>query len=299
MDPLPEAVVRSTYAFAGDFSSLLPLGVLTLHSLTGLPSPAPPAPDNWHWAPPLPWVSSRRGTLESELEFLSTHDFMRATYFPLGGGRATLRVYLCPEDCAWYVFREEAVEYRGRRILKRLWGIVDVSEAAWRGEIGAGRRTAELCSEEEVSLNLSALFNSLEVPKPHQEIVSQASPETQEIFEAVMEDEGIPGLKSELYYYQRESVWKMLQREVLPQKLPDPRLRKWIGPTGLQAWINFDDMTFFRRQTYVNDIRGGILCEEMGTGKTVLDVSMHADVVHLSGINFADDTSTRDSAWGG
>jgi hypothetical protein len=83
----------------------------------------------------------------------------------------------------------------------------------------------------------------------------------------------------------------MLQRELVQQKRPDPRLRKWVGPTGKLSWINTDDMTFFSKEQWVDDIKGGILCEEMGTGKTVTSSATNLTVVHFTGIDYDDTTS--------
>jgi hypothetical protein len=266
-------LTRSAYPYAGDFASLLPLGVVHLDSFHGLPGPAPTAPDGWNWAPPLPWISSRRGTFESELEYLSEHDFIRATYQMEGNGCAKVRIYVSPEDCQWYLTRESRVELRGRALLQKLWGKVDIVPEMWQSEEGEWKYPfpyrSLLVADDDVSLNLSSIFNSLPSPKPDPAITDQTTPIVKLLLESVLEDDGVPGFKSQLYEYQRESVWKMLQRELLPQKRPDPRLRRWIGPTGIQALVNTDDMTFFRKQQYVPDVRGGILCEEMGTGKTV------------------------------
>jgi hypothetical protein len=262
-------LTRLSYAYSGDFSSLLPYGSLTLHSFRGLPSPSPTAPDGWNWAPPLPWISSHRTTLESELEFLSSHDFIRATYRMQGNGIARVRIYILPEDCEWYSMRHSRTEFKGRALLKKLWDQVDVDRYSWLGEQSCSEKSMSLDFDDDVSLNLSAIFNSLPSPHPDFQLTGQAPPIVRDLLESVLDDDGIPGFKSQLYHYQRESVWKMLQRELLPQKLSDPRLRKWIGPTGQLSWVNMEDMTFFRKPQYVNDIRGGILCEEMGTGKTV------------------------------
>ena len=263
---------RLSYAFAGRFASLLPLGTLSLASFHGLPGPAPPAPDGWLWASPLPWISSRRGTVEADLEFLANNDFIRATYrMEEAAGTARLRVYVLPEDAEWYRVREPQTEFRGRALLKKLWERLDVSSEGWQFASSHDhvRRTLSLAVDEDVSLNLSALFNSLPSPKPDLQVSVSSPPLTRAILESVLEDDGVPGFKSQLYHYQRQSVWKMLQRELVPQKRRDPRLRKWVGPAGVVGWINVDDMTFWRNQQFVNDIPGGILCEEMGTGKTV------------------------------
>lgn len=263
---------RLSYPYAGCFSSLLPLGTVTVSSFHGLPGPSPQAPDDWNWAPPLPWISSRRGSLEADLEFLSNNDFIRATYRMEGRGQARVRVYVLPEDCEWCLIREARTEFRGRALLKKLWESLDASSERWHSHNRTSesvRRPPGLFVDDDVSLNLSAIFNSLPSPKPDLELSQSAPPLTRTILESVLEDDGVPGFKSQLYHYQRESVWKMLQRELLPQRRRDPRLRKWCGPTGVVAWINLDDMTFWRKQQYVDDIPGGILCEEMGTGKTV------------------------------
>ena len=271
-EPFSTDLTRLSYSHAGHFPSLLPYGVLILHSFHGLPGPAPTAPDSWLWAPPLPWITSRRSTLEADLEFLCHNDFIRATYRMEGPGVARVRIYVLPEDCEWYLIRETRTECRGRALLKKLWGILDASVEAWRGDDEGQRYDCgpALVADDDVSLNLSTLFNSLPSPKPDSRIVERAPLILRDLLESVLEDDGVPGFRSQLYHYQRESVWKMLQRELLPQKRSDPRLRKWIGPTGVMSWINTDDMTFFRHPQFVDDIPGGILCEEMGTGKTVL-----------------------------
>jgi hypothetical protein len=260
------------YSYKGDFTALLPLGVLTLSSFRGLPSPSPLAPDNWNWAPPLPWVSSRRGSLECELEFLSQNDFIRATYSMVDPGFAKLRIYICPEDAGFGITRELRTELRGRALLKKIWGMVDANPKSWGSlerEWNYRYQYASLAADIDDSLTLQTMFNSLPSPEPDLRVSEDAPTMVRELLESVLEDDGVPGFKSQLYHYQRQSVWKMLQRELVPQKRLDPRHQKWIGPTGVEAWINMDDMTFFRKQNRVDDIRGGILCEEMGTGKTV------------------------------
>jgi SNF2 family DNA or RNA helicase len=226
-------------------------------------------------------VSSRRGTLESELEFLSDNDFIRATYLMVGKGVARVRIYVLPEDCEWYLIREPRKEYRGRALLKKLWELVDTNSRSWKGE-HSDFQNASLLADDDISLNISTIFNTLPSPQPDAQLTETAQPIIRELLESVLDDDGVPGFKSQLYHYQRESVWKMLQRELLPQKLQDARLRKWIGPTGILSWINTDDMTFFRKQQYVDDIPGGILCEEMGTGKTVHSWILSLTLVYLS-----------------
>jgi SNF2-related domain len=294
-DDLPDGLTRLSYSYAGNFSSLLAFGVLTLSSFKGLPGPAPTAPDGWNWAPPLPWIVSRRTSFEGDLEFLCHNDFIRATYKMEGPGTAKVRIYVMPEDCEWYQVRETRVELRGRALLAHLKDRVDRCPKVWNGDTrttACGHSYSELLlADDDISLNLSAIFNSLPSPKAEEEVTRQELPVVRELMESVLEDDGVPGFRSQLYQYQRESVWKMLQRELIPQKRPDPRLRKWVGPTGRMAWINTDDMTFFSKQQWVDDIPGGILCEEMGTGKTVTLFFIILMLVHFSSLDCADTAS--------
>jgi len=293
--PLWEDLTRLSYSHSGNFSSLLPFGAITLTSFQGLPGPSPTAPDGWNWAPPLPWITSRRTSIEADLEFLCHNDFIRATYQMQGPGTAKVRIYVFPEDCEWYQIRETRIELRGRALLKKIEGLVDRCPKVWRGET----RTAMcehsyselLLADDDISLSLSAIFNSLPSPIPDSMITEKAPSGVRELLESVLEDDGVPGFRSQLYQYQRESVWKMLQRELAEQKRPDPRLRKWVGPTGRLAWINTDDMTFFSKEQCVDDVKGGILCEEMGTGKTVISPVNALTIVHFSGIDYDDVTS--------
>lgn len=211
-----------------------------------------------------------------------------------GPGTAKVRIYVLPEDCEWYQVREARVELRGRAILERLDYMVDRCPKVWKGETRTTHcehSHSGLLADDDISLNLSAIFNSLPSPKPEAEVTRQALPVVRELMESVLEDDGVPGFRSQLYQYQRESVWKMLQRELIPQKRPDPRLRRWVGPTGRMAWINTDDMTFFSKQQLVDDIRGGILCEEMGTGKTVTVFFILLMLVHFAGTDYANSAS--------
>src|SRR5579859_4043923 len=163
-------LTRLSFSYTGSFTSLLPLGTLTLSSFHGIPSPAPNAPDGFYWAPPLPWITSPRRTLESDLEFLSANDFIRGTYRMIGPGMARVRIYVLAEDAEWYEPREMRVELRGRALLKKIWGMVDTNPRSWNSEGGTGNeweyQYANLDSPDEgdSALSLSNIFNSLPSP---------------------------------------------------------------------------------------------------------------------------------------
>src|ERR1700737_4581977 len=199
----PVDLTLASYPFAGSFSSILPLGVLTLASFHGLPGPAPTAPDGWNWAPPLPWISSCRGSLESELEFLSLNDFIRATYRMVGAGYAKVRIYVLPEDAEWILTRQLRLELRGRALLKKIWGMVDANPKSWcqneTEEMDYQYQFAGLAADEDDSLSLSTIFNSLPSPVPDSRISQTAPLMIRELLESVLDDDGVPGFKSQSY----------------------------------------------------------------------------------------------------
>ncbi|KAJ2088617.1 hypothetical protein IW138_004107 [Coemansia sp. RSA 986] len=124
-----------------------------------------------------------------------------------------------------------------------------------------------------------------------------------DIFQACIGDSTYAGMRTQLYKYQKNSLFKMLKRELLPDFFLDPNyipLRttgpetdKSIAATKklqhpllpyFQFAHGFDDATnpwVYKRShgandgpvrpqdvTWYSDTRGGIICEDMGTGKT-------------------------------
>jgi len=84
----------------------------------------------------------------------------------------------------------------------------------------------------------------------------------------------IDGLKTQLYGYQSRSAAVMLQREVNPGQVLDPRLVHALDQQG-RSWY-YDDVTgtVLREARRYDAVSGGILAEEMGTGKTLICLAL-------------------------
>ncbi|CEP16924.1 hypothetical protein [Parasitella parasitica] len=80
----------------------------------------------------------------------------------------------------------------------------------------------------------------------------------------------IPGMKTRLYIYQKHSVWKILQRELAPYLVESYEIVRLRAVDNSNYYYNQITGAVTLEPTYVLDIRGGIICEDMGTGKTCI-----------------------------
>ncbi|KAI8923414.1 SNF2 family N-terminal domain-containing protein [Entophlyctis helioformis] len=137
-------------------------------------------------------------------------------------------------------------------------------------------------------MHLARLYQTLDSPNPshfkaarddHSTTCSVLDP--QEVLAAAQSESPMDGMKTALFKYQRRSLWKLLQRELLPQRTASP----WMLPLDtrgpLATWLDLRTGYVHRWQpphiqpggTYA-DTAGGIICEEMGTGKTILCLAL-------------------------
>lgn len=87
-------------------------------------------------------------------------------------------------------------------------------------------------------------------------------------------------LRCTLYTYQQNSLSKLLQRENDPESYCDPYYLQRTAPIPFQGQRTYvmDPTTYeFFPRTSVNvypDVLGGILCDEMGVGKTMICLAL-------------------------
>jgi hypothetical protein len=82
--------------------------------------------------------------------------------------------------------------------------------------------------------------------------------------------EHISGLHTRLRPYQRRTVAAMIARELDLEPAPDPLYLSLSCSDDRAVYWQPTRMEFHREQPSVQPTRGGILCEELGTGKTVM-----------------------------
>ncbi|KAH3671922.1 hypothetical protein OGAPHI_000108 [Ogataea philodendri] len=83
----------------------------------------------------------------------------------------------------------------------------------------------------------------------------------------------IPGMKSELYNYQRRSVAKMLEKELVVKPVLAPDLLEF-SRNGRTYYLSLKDFVFTNKPSLYSTPRGGILAEEMGLGKTCICLAL-------------------------
>ncbi|KAI8851511.1 SNF2 family N-terminal domain-containing protein [Chytridium lagenaria] len=98
--------------------------------------------------------------------------------------------------------------------------------------------------------SLSALFEQIQGPSPH--FIESTDPEAKIVNCIINDDESFPELQTKLFEYQRRSVWRMLYKEL------------FLDSIGL----HIDGIS------YVSERSGGILSEDMGTGKTMICIAV-------------------------
>ncbi|KAI0004683.1 P-loop containing nucleoside triphosphate hydrolase protein [Xylariaceae sp. FL0662B] len=119
--------------------------------------------------------------------------------------------------------------------------------------------------------SLLAMFNNVPSPDPRPERISD--PNIRDAMQCLLESQ-IQGLITKLYPYQGKSAALMLQRELEPGRIVDPRFRPSLDQGG-KAWY-YDSVSglVLREPRFYDGACGGILAEEMGTGKTLICLAL-------------------------
>ncbi|KAI1180642.1 SNF2 family N-terminal domain-containing protein [Nemania sp. FL0916] len=184
-----------------------------------------------------------------------------------------IRVYLLPHD-----INRSAQSPRGEltKLVVSLLRQLEYSPECWQGkDVYQPRPQLALDSETAISNQLDSsllsLFNQVPSPSPHPETV--LDPDLRWAMQCLLESQ-IAGLKTTLYPYQGRSAASMLQRELEPGRVIDPRLRS-VSDQADRTWY-CDDVSglVLRDPRFYDGARGGILAEEMGTGKTLICLAL-------------------------
>ena len=194
------------------------------------------------------------------------------------------RVYILPDD-----MERRAVprsDPRRRKDLQALLVQLDHSKELWADGTGAGSDTESddsgTLSEEDSDSggmepeprgpdSLLQMFNT--IPSPDPQLDAAPGSNYFRIFNSILASK-IPGLNTQLFAYQSRSAALMLQREYQPGTVLDPRLVKAADHEG-GTWY-YDNVTgeVVREPRRYEGIRGGILAEEMGAGKTLICLAL-------------------------
>lgn len=256
--------------FLNDLGNYLPLGALTL------PSDGESILGN-QWEEHYPEDIHGSSTLANEAREFHTSvwallclGWLRtfARKHPHDIDLVHVRFYILPSDVGGRYVERNAKDWERVKVLMRY---LDVSAEAWEGTKDLDRPKDNPIEREphpENNDSLFYIFNTLPSPKPFSFTSYDYS--SHAISSLLDDTENIPGLRTELYAYQRRSAAMIIQREAQPARALDPRLEEINCPTG---GIQFYDRTtgaVSRYPKYYEEAKGGILAETMGLGKTLI-----------------------------
>ncbi|KAG2419573.1 hypothetical protein HFD88_004369 [Aspergillus terreus] len=254
-----------TYGFIQNLDVYIPVGVLKRKDRThfaeqpGILNATPEAADGF------PHV---------EVANLEKHHWIWTSVYPYSRdpGWSFVRVYVLPDDVGRKIIPRSSSALR--RALKLVMAKVDRSPEAWAGvSPSPERETIDSERDKEEDESLWYIFNTLDDPSPRADSIQDPHGRSamQDILAAGTEgDSWVPGLKTPLYPYQRRSAATMIQREVQPAPMLDPRLQKRISPTGREYYYDKEEARIVCEKKLYSEARGGILAETMGCGKTLI-----------------------------
>ncbi|KAG8217792.1 hypothetical protein J3R82DRAFT_5955 [Butyriboletus roseoflavus] len=262
---------------AFSLSNLIPAGTLTIAVHDG-ESPCPSASNSssdWYSIPVRNLSTHPADTLFRELEFLAKHLFLRATCRPGASGYTVfVRVYLIPNDLPnvheRLRCRPETVVKEGRRYMQSIIPLIEQNDALWDAdEAHLNAPQKQFLPSDVDNRTMAEIYSDL--PSP---ILNPPTNESTAFSHHIASGGAIWGLKTTLYGYQRHSVAVMLHKESSAHPVLDPSHIGVSCMSGTHCYIQPSTMSVLRECPTFFPARAGILCEELGTGKTVMVIAL-------------------------
>ncbi|KAF9574370.1 hypothetical protein EC968_006705 [Mortierella alpina] len=113
--------------------------------------------------------------------------------------------------------------------------------------------------------------------------VRQPPRSVEHLLKQAIEQDAPRGMRTKLYQYQKNSLWKLLRRELCPDFILDPSFIPMQDMEGQAYYLDItnDGLAICRSPSAVwDDAQGGIICEDMGTGKTCLCIALILQTLH-------------------
>ncbi|QDS67685.1 hypothetical protein FKW77_005298 [Venturia effusa] len=212
------------------------------------------------------------GSFLKNVQKLYNANWIRATYTiaPFNTRMVAFRFFLLPDDVA-----QATVDRESKTLRSSLWDLASrcsISSTLWHAQSPEMRPKFDMWATG-IDNSLFWMFNKLPSPNPTDEAIADRYSRIS-LVELLDNEPQVPGLKAKLYGYQARSVALMIEKEASPQTHLDPRFEERTAPDGKIFYYNARETTFRREAPQYESIRGGILAESMGLGKTIMCLAL-------------------------
>ncbi|ORY35479.1 SNF2 family N-terminal domain-domain-containing protein [Naematelia encephala] len=188
-----------------------------------------------------------------------------------------VRVSVIPADAPGSSWGDPYGKGSRKANMRRLLGwITDDWEGEGNGKLIMGT------NPDDANLSMRGIYTQLpDPPKPDFTDVSTSRAKDVELFSRLEGYEQLPGLKSTLRSYQMRSVAKMVRQELQPNTLVDLCCVP-VPEAGREGryYVNQSTYEIFTDPSTAQFPRGGILCEQMGVGKTLICLALILATLH-------------------
>ena len=117
---------------------------------------------------------------------------------------------------------------------------------------------------------MAEIYSSL--PSPELQTPYSPRPDAAATLGSMLDSGYLPGLRSRLHPYQRRTVIAMAQREAQASAVPDPLYLPITALNGKIYYYQPASMEILRERPQLITSRGGILCEELGALKLLVNL---------------------------
>ncbi|PSR82277.1 P-loop containing nucleoside triphosphate hydrolase protein [Coniella lustricola] len=198
------------------------------------------------------------------------------------------RVHLLADDYAngWISRADQSLRQKKMTLLAEL----DFSPESWKGTFTQhaparfplipspararlAKTSADDAEERAEDVSLLRMFNSIPSPRPNMHAVQD---DNARAFMCDLLAGTVDGITTEMYPHQCRSSALMHQKEVQPLRTLDPRLVEVLDQEGIVYFYNPVTGDVLREPRYYDAVRGGILAEQMGAGKTLICLALIA-----------------------
>lgn len=182
-----------------------------------------------------------------ELSVLKLHLWIRTQV-----KNGNLRIYLDPKLTHRNNTQKSIKKLRAA--LKIIMSSIDASKDSWEGLSKAKVKDPDLNEDE----SMWYIFNTLQDPNPQPDLIMDKWSQ-QAMLDLLSDDDfSESGLKTRLHPYQRRSAATMIQREVQPAQVLDPRLQAHLTPTGIEYYYDREDACILLERSLYSEACGGM-----------------------------------------